>query len=155
MPEQLKAVSGGRRINVDPSEATLAIDTGLPGTYLTYFPDALTFKNGALYHANITAAGSRYTWSIYLTAGTYDLNLITLGNYLSAGNLEWFVDGVSVLFLDPTTIGGAYNQLSTQTGIVIPTSGNHLFELSVPSKPAPNTGYEVWVDAICFAPATD
>ena len=152
MPEQLKGF-GPRRTSIEPGQFTTVTLAG--GTVFPNTIDSLTLKNSAFYHGAPGAAGSVFSHSFQLAAGTYDFNIVTLGTYGFPGIIEFKVDGVVILTLDPFLLVGTYNVLTTTTGVVIPTSGKHLLTLTCTGKNAGSADYEIWIDAIWFSPTTD
>lgn len=152
MPEQLTG-SLPRRASIEPTEQTTVLLTS--GTVLNDLVDPSTLKNIMFYHNAPAVAGSIFSWSFQLMAGTYNFNIICLANYPTAGIMQFDVDGVTIATIDPFLLLTVYNTLVTTTGVVIPTSGAHQLRLICPGKNILASGFELWLDAIWFNPASD
>ena len=108
----------------------------------------------AIYLANTLTSTDQITWSFELSAGTYNFNVIGL-SVLTSGIASWYVDGAVIVASQDWYSGGLYNKLFTDTGIVIPTSGNHLLTFKQNGKNASSGGYEQIFSNIWFSPTTD
>ncbi len=153
------AIAAAHHARYTDAEAVAAVDIGeghiniLPHSYDSigqgtwfYSVDSTQFMNGHLIHAP-TNDGNNLTYKVYLAAGTYTLRVLGTVTALSA-IMDFDIDDVEIASFDWYAGASARNQVRSQTGIVVATSGLKDLKLRVDGKNVLSGGLIVYLTSI-------
>lgn len=107
------------------------------------------FFNGALNNVSGDADGDRLNYKVYLAAGTYTFNLLTIkGN--NRGIVDISLDGFSTSegTIDLYAGSNAYNNIQRIFGIVVSSSGLYDLSLKANGKNGSSSGYVIPISSI-------
>ncbi len=143
-PTEIDAAQGGSPIVILPQHYT-SIGAG------TYRRGVNALSNYNCYLDNGTALqsadGDNISYSVYIPAGTYTLEMVHRG--LSTGGIvDIDIDAVEVASFDNYDTGETFNEISTQAGIVIASSGLKTLKLRLDGKNGASSDYQMTVALI-------
>jgi len=96
-----------------------------------------------------SATGDNLTYKVYLSAGTYTLQMIAYKG-AACGIVKFDIGGAALTTFDTYFAGNQENQVFTQTGISVTSSGLYTLTMKSNTKNGASGGYSMYPNSIAL-----